>query len=284
MHRSGRSALTGAIAKAVAHPGTNLIPVTACNPEGYWECAPRRPPERRAAETPRRALDFDQMLAACAPASERSRTLFAALGCIRFSWPHPEHFIRRVPSRPAQRGSARRSQGTGGAPRVARAGWPCTVQHVCEPEAEVGVDSRDLTPCPLGRLPAVRQGRRYLARDPTANDVEEVRDGAEAPDAEPGQVHLLRRAGELDHPVELGFAIAKMPRQAQPKAIPTRETEIRAKADPSEWAAPTQRAAEEAKTRVLLELTGRAGEVIDLPFVPICRAVPGRVTSISGSE
>jgi hypothetical protein len=40
MHRSGTSALTGALAKSGALPGTQLMPATADNPEGYWECAP----------------------------------------------------------------------------------------------------------------------------------------------------------------------------------------------------------------------------------------------------
>jgi len=40
MHRSGTSALTGALAKSGAFPGTQLMPATADNPEGYWECAP----------------------------------------------------------------------------------------------------------------------------------------------------------------------------------------------------------------------------------------------------
>ena len=40
MHRSGTSALTGAFAKLGAFPGTQLMPATADNAEGYWECAP----------------------------------------------------------------------------------------------------------------------------------------------------------------------------------------------------------------------------------------------------
>src|SRR3977135_4037089 len=40
MHRSGTSALTGALAKSGALPGTQLMPSTADNAEGYWECAP----------------------------------------------------------------------------------------------------------------------------------------------------------------------------------------------------------------------------------------------------
>jgi predicted nucleic acid-binding Zn-ribbon protein len=40
MHRSGTSALTGALVRAGAHPGVTLLPATADNPEGYWECAP----------------------------------------------------------------------------------------------------------------------------------------------------------------------------------------------------------------------------------------------------
>ncbi len=40
MHRSGTSALTGAFAKSGAFPGTQLMPATADNVEGYWECAP----------------------------------------------------------------------------------------------------------------------------------------------------------------------------------------------------------------------------------------------------
>lgn len=40
MHRSGTSALTGALAKSGAFPGTQLMPATADNREGYWECAP----------------------------------------------------------------------------------------------------------------------------------------------------------------------------------------------------------------------------------------------------
>ena len=40
MHRSGTSALTGALAKSGALPGMQLMPATADNPEGYWECAP----------------------------------------------------------------------------------------------------------------------------------------------------------------------------------------------------------------------------------------------------
>ncbi len=40
MHRSGTSALTGALAKFGAHPGHSLMPATADNPEGYWEDAP----------------------------------------------------------------------------------------------------------------------------------------------------------------------------------------------------------------------------------------------------
>jgi hypothetical protein len=40
MHRSGTSALTGALAKYGAQPGRSLMPATADNPEGYWEDAP----------------------------------------------------------------------------------------------------------------------------------------------------------------------------------------------------------------------------------------------------
>src|SRR4029453_17390746 len=40
MHRSGTSALTGALAKSGATAGAHLMPPTADNPEGYWECAP----------------------------------------------------------------------------------------------------------------------------------------------------------------------------------------------------------------------------------------------------
>ena len=40
MHRSGTSALCGALAKSGAVPGVHLMPPTADNPEGYWECAP----------------------------------------------------------------------------------------------------------------------------------------------------------------------------------------------------------------------------------------------------
>ena len=40
MHRSGTSALTGALVKSGAFPGTKVMPATADNPEGYWECAP----------------------------------------------------------------------------------------------------------------------------------------------------------------------------------------------------------------------------------------------------
>lgn len=40
MHRSGTSALTGALAKCGAQPGRSLMPATADNPEGYWEDAP----------------------------------------------------------------------------------------------------------------------------------------------------------------------------------------------------------------------------------------------------
>ncbi len=40
MHRSGTSALSGALAKSGAVPGAHLMPPTADNPEGYWECAP----------------------------------------------------------------------------------------------------------------------------------------------------------------------------------------------------------------------------------------------------
>lgn len=40
MHRSGTSALTGALAKSGAVAGTHLMPPTADNPEGYWESAP----------------------------------------------------------------------------------------------------------------------------------------------------------------------------------------------------------------------------------------------------
>ncbi len=40
MHRSGTSALTGALAKAGAFPGAHLMPQTADNPQGYWECEP----------------------------------------------------------------------------------------------------------------------------------------------------------------------------------------------------------------------------------------------------
>src|SRR5215470_10184663 len=40
MHRSGTSALTGALAKSGATPGAHLMPPTTDNPEGYWECAP----------------------------------------------------------------------------------------------------------------------------------------------------------------------------------------------------------------------------------------------------
>ena len=52
---------------------------------------------------------------------------------------------------------------------------PCAVQDVREPEVEVGEDSPILTARAFGvahRLPAVRQGRRCLARDLTAKDVE----------------------------------------------------------------------------------------------------------------
>jgi hypothetical protein len=40
MHRSGTSALTGALARSGAHAGTKLMPATADNPEGYWEDVP----------------------------------------------------------------------------------------------------------------------------------------------------------------------------------------------------------------------------------------------------
>ena len=40
MYRSGTSALTGAFANSGAFPGTQLMPATADNVEGYWECAP----------------------------------------------------------------------------------------------------------------------------------------------------------------------------------------------------------------------------------------------------
>ena len=40
MHRSGTSALTGALAKLGAYPGSQLMPATNDNAEGYWECAP----------------------------------------------------------------------------------------------------------------------------------------------------------------------------------------------------------------------------------------------------
>lgn len=40
MHRSGTSALTGALAKCGAVPGAHLMPPTDDNPAGYWECAP----------------------------------------------------------------------------------------------------------------------------------------------------------------------------------------------------------------------------------------------------
>jgi hypothetical protein len=40
MHRSGTSALTGAFVKSGAYPGAAIMPATADNPEGYWECAP----------------------------------------------------------------------------------------------------------------------------------------------------------------------------------------------------------------------------------------------------
>src|SRR5215471_2250594 len=40
MHRSGTSALTGALAKSGAAPGAHLMPPTNDNPEGYWECLP----------------------------------------------------------------------------------------------------------------------------------------------------------------------------------------------------------------------------------------------------
>jgi hypothetical protein len=40
MHRSGTSALTGAVVKSGANPGLRLMPATNDNPEGYWECAP----------------------------------------------------------------------------------------------------------------------------------------------------------------------------------------------------------------------------------------------------
>ena len=42
---------------------------------------------------------------------------------------------------------------------------------------------------------------------------------------------LLRRPRELDHPVELGCALARMPRQAQGSAVERREAEARAKPD-----------------------------------------------------
>jgi hypothetical protein len=65
----------------------------------------------------------------------------------------------------------------------------------------------------------VRKGRRCLARDLTMKDVKGVR--------EPERVQLLRRARELDHPVELGSAIARMPRQAQGNAVPARPSDTR---------------------------------------------------------
>ena len=75
----------------------------------------------------------------------------------------------------------------------------------------------------IHRLSAVRQGRRCLARDLTAKDVEAVRD--------PERQQLLRRPRELDHPVELGCAFARMPRQAQSNAVQRREAEARAEPD-----------------------------------------------------
>ena len=132
---------------------------------------------------------------------------------------HREHaaFGYRKPTFPSDR--QRRSQNF---ERIV----PCAVQDVREPEVEVGEDSPILVARALGvvhRLPAVRQCRRCLARDLTAKDVNGVRDGE--------RHQLLRRARELDHPVELGCALARMPRQAQGSAVQTREAEARAKPD-----------------------------------------------------
>ena len=103
---------------------------------------------------------------------------------------------------------------------------PCAVQDVREPEAQVGETTATLVARALRvvhRLSAMRQSGRCLARDLTAKDVECVR--------EPERVQLLRRSRELDHPVELGCALARTPRQARASAVQTREAEARAKPD-----------------------------------------------------
>ena len=103
---------------------------------------------------------------------------------------------------------------------------PCAAQGVREPEVEVGGGSPDLAAHLLGavqRLPAVRQRRCCLARDLTVKDVPGVR--------KPERVQLLRGARELDHPVELSPAIARIPCQAHDNAAPPRESEARAKPD-----------------------------------------------------
>ena len=104
---------------------------------------------------------------------------------------------------------------------------PCAVQNVREPEGQVGEDSPQRVPRPLRvihRLPAVRQGRRCLARDLTTKDVEQVRDEE--------RLQLLRGARELDHPVEHGCAITRTPRQAQRNAFEIREAEARTESGP----------------------------------------------------
>jgi hypothetical protein len=71
------------------------------------------------------------------------------------------------------------------------------------------------------RLSSVRQGRSRLACDLAAKDVIDVQDTQ--------RCQLLRPTGEFDHAVKLGFAIAKMPRQAQHDGASTREDQAEAR-------------------------------------------------------
>jgi hypothetical protein len=96
---------------------------------------------------------------------------------------------------------------------------PCSVHDVRDPKVEIGEDSQNRAARALGvvrRLPAVRQCCR-LAGDLTTKDVPDMRGGKRR--------QLLRRVTKVDHPVELGCALARMPRQAQDTAMVKRQTE-----------------------------------------------------------
>src|SRR5262249_9390357 len=71
---------------------------------------------------------------------------------------------------------------------------------------------RDHRPlCILQCLPGVREGRRRLACDFTAKDVNAVRDG--------GDNQLLRRPSKIDHSIELRSALPTTPHAAQHGAV-----------------------------------------------------------------